>query len=183
MQAAEALGITQQQLYSYLTGRSKVGATIREKLRAHGYFQEVNPKFVGWTKVTRIPPVQSVESTTAQMPMVIESQLRHPKPFEQLAGHLNLGVFTTVGCFAMQVISTQLVSGKISKGDWLIIDINKTPKSGDLVIARIGTELWTKRFTTELKPALIDPTNNITLELEGIDAEVLAVVLTAIVIV
>ncbi len=83
---------------------------------------------------------------------------------QEIIGYLpvaleKLGITPTPYLFAVEARGDSMVGRQITEGDYVILDKNRVPRSGDVVAALLGTESTLKTFVRENGKSFLHPEN------------------------
>ena len=157
--AAKALGMSISQLSSYLHGFRKVGATVREKLREHGYYQDQKR---GWDLIKNPPERQEITGNTNMLIPMMMSAARAGEPsytYEGTRSYMKLADYYNDSTYMIRVTGESMIMAGITEGDWLVVDSSKEPYNNCIVVARIGDGCVVKRFKKNGESVLLHPEN------------------------
>lgn len=158
-QAAEALGMSLSQLGNYLRGDRNIGASVRERLREYGYYQEQKR---GWDLIKNPPERQEITGDTNVLIPMMMSAARAGEPsytYEGTRSYMKLSDYFNETTYMIRVTGESMKMAGIVEGDWLIVDSSKQPYNNCIVVARIGDGCVVKRYKKNGESLLLHPEN------------------------
>lgn len=184
---AEMLGISTPTLSPYIKGHIKPGNEMQEKLRSIGCDIEWlmtghESKSSAWKGLdmevvgTKDPP----KGTMADVMLSPAHCGDAAEIFEGVAAQIDIAKYHNEHTFYVVARGESMTGFGIEEGDMLLIDVEREPKNGNIVLVRIADKVSVKRLKKNGEEALLTPENP---EYEPIplskDVRVLAVVLRA----
>lgn len=133
---AKSMGISAPTTLNHLRALQKKGFVIREKGRARSMRIAVKGHQAD-AKPIRVPILGSI---SAGRPLFEEQQ-----EGESLA--VDPRLLTDKAVFALKVSGDSMNGAGILDGDYVLARIQKTAKDGEIVVARMGTEMTVKRLS------------------------------------
>jgi len=158
-QAAEALGMSLAQLSQYLQGVRNVGASVREKLREHGYYRE---QLRGWDLIKNAPERQEITGDNNVLIPMKMTAARTGEPsytYEGMRSYMKLSDYFNSNTQMIRVEGESMTIEGVSEGDWLIVDSTKEPQNNSIVIARLGDTCIVRRLKKNGESFLLHPEN------------------------
>lgn len=185
---AEMLGISTPTLSPYIKGHLKPGNEMQDKLRSIGC--DVEWLMTGkesdsglWRGLKGLRVVGTIdppEGTKARI-MLSPAHCGDPAEVEDgIAAYIEVAKFHNEHTFYVEARGESMTGADINEGDMLLVDTEKEPKNGNIVLVRIADKVSVKRLKKNGEDVLLTPENP---EFEPIplskDVRVLAVVLRA----
>ncbi len=146
----QALGLTSSStVHSHLTALEKKGYLRRDPSKPRALEILRDEQDIPARKVISIPVVGQV---TAGQPILAQQNIEDYFP-------LPSDFIRSEECFILHVRGDSMIDAGILDGDLLIVRRQQTPRSGDIVVARLDDEATVKRFYREADRIRLQPEN------------------------
>lgn len=168
---AKSMGISAPTTLNHLRALQKKGFVIREKGRARSMKIAVKGHQAD-NKPIKVPILGSI---SAGRPLFEEQQ-----EGEYLA--VDPRLLTDKAVFALRVSGDSMNGAGILDGDYVLARIQKTAKHGEIVVARMGTEMTVKRLSVrgQTQHLVAENPKYTSIPFEGEDAEIQARVVAVV---
>ena len=124
-------------------------------LRSHGFVSRDRYKSRG----TRIESVATDQGVVPMLGRVAAGGLVEAFPVQERVAVPQSLCSTVATNFALQVDGESMIDAGILSGDVVVVDSNRQAKSGDLVVARVNSEVTLKRLRLAGAEAILVPAN------------------------
>lgn len=169
------MGIGVASLADYIAGRSKPGHEMQDKLRAAGADIE-------WIMTGKEKPKGSFTQAywdawkqSGLNPIGIKADKSRGRRIPVMLSPAHCGDFSTVyddidtyvetdrflgeNIFYIRATGESMTGANIREGDMLLVDVDREPKNGNIVLAQIGDTATVKRYKTNGEVFLLHPEN------------------------
>lgn len=166
-EVSRKMGRSDNYLGSYVYGASIPGNKLQEELRKLGCDIEwlmtgketSTSPWEGLTGITVIGTNDPPEGTTTPLMLTPASCGEPSEVFEGIAAFVDVGRYHNKHTFYVEAKGESMTGAGITEGDLLLVDVEKEPRSGNIVLARLSDNVSVKRYKANGTAALLHPEN------------------------